>query len=113
MVSKKQIAVITYMLSNPTASDTKICNDCGIDVTTMWRWKHNDEFNATWEKMANDYWHDYVKQAQARMVELSHAQNLRVALSATQYILDSAGFNATQKIDANVDNKIINITVDD
>lgn len=114
-LTKKQRLYIDFALSHPTYSDSAISKEIETSTVQIYKWKKNPEFVEEYNKALKERWNSYSNEAQTIMHGLLHSAKDEVALRAAQYILDSTGYKATDKVelDANVNEKIIKVDIID
>lgn len=93
----KQIEAIQKIVyvSRPFATDDEITKLLGIGRTTWYRWRRDPLFVEALEKEHRKRWAQSANDAMRKMIELADAGDRLAA----QYILDSAGYAAPQKVE--------------
>lgn len=97
---------IEAMMAYPFATQEEIANLVGCSVATVRSWKYHPLFQEVLEKRLKEEWKDARKVAQATIIDLAKDGDFQ----ASKYILDSNGYNATQKVE--IENNQIKVTID-
>lgn len=105
MLKPRQKQLAELMVAEPNLSNEKYAERIGIDPTTLYRWKRNDEFNDYVHTLCQTRFKDMEKLAMQKLRE--HVENGN--WKACQYVLDSLGYLPEQKID--VKSSEINICI--
>ncbi len=98
---------IDYMLANPGWTPQGIADACGLHYMTVYRWLHSPLFMEAYRNRVDEKWANAITSAQIKLIERVNDNDW----NAIKYILDSAGYNAPQKVEVNSSNKIT-ITID-
>lgn len=104
----KQKRLAEMMVMNPDWSKGKIAQEMGIDPSTIYRWKQNQEFKEYMHSLCQDRFKDMERLAVKKLQE--HIKNGN--WKATQYVLDNLGYKPEEKIDIHSSDININITGD-
>lgn len=94
----KQLNCIEMMVLYPNMTQKDIAKEIQVSENTIVTWKKSPEFQAELKNRLDEEWKSYRKEAQQAMLKLMRDGNYQ----ATQYILDSNGLKATEKIEATV-----------
>lgn len=100
-------------VTRPDLNDTQIAETIGVSKVTVCKWKKNEEFQEALDKELKKQWKDAVTRAQKKLIELTESPRDDVALNAVKYILSSNGYDAPQKIEADVNEKVIKVDIVD
>ncbi len=100
---QKQLAEI--MVAEPQLSNEKYAERIGVDPSTIYRWKKNDEFNDYVHTLCQERFKDMEKLAMTKLREHIEKGNWK----ATQYVLDYMGYKPEETID--IKNGDINISI--
>lgn len=111
-LNKKMKAAVEIEISEPSITKTELANRVGVHINTITNWVNSPSYLNYRDQRLKEEWHDALKEAQSKMFDLMRNGKDDVAYRAAQYILDSNGYNATQKIEASVDTEI-KVTLDD
>lgn len=109
-LSTRQQNLLEYMLANPSLREYTCARNCGIPSSTYQRWKASGEFTKELNRRLEEQWEEGRRLAIEQMQELARQGNF----NANKYILDSLGYAAAKKIQADVstDNAInINLNI--
>ena len=107
-LSKRQKALIEFMLANPALPETVCARECGVPNSTYFDWKKKGEFTAELDRRLKEQWKDSERIAVDTMVSLCREGEY----SAAKYILDNLGYKPVDKIQAEV-SADITITIDE
>lgn len=108
LTKKQQTAAQLYALY-PKMSQSKICQEIGCSEQWFSYTKRKPEWQEYVTSILNEQWKDSIREAQQQMLNLMRNGDYR----ATQYILDSAGYGAVQKVNVVADNVITIEILDD
>lgn len=111
MLTRKQLQFIDYMVEHPTALDVDAHNDLGIAKKTISAWKRDDEFCEAYNQALRKVWQSYVPEALKKMKELMNCGRSDIEYKAAQYLMDTNGFKATDKVEVSTD-KPLSINID-
>lgn len=110
-LSKKQKLAIELLTSGAGMSYKQIAEEVGVNPKTLWSWRNEPEFVMFQDevKRINDArWEATVDAAREAAVKLCREGKTEMV----KFVLQNAGYNPTQKIDAEVHNDII-ITIEE
>lgn len=106
----KQIELLEAMLANPMMSDVKLGELLHLNNKTVGKWRKDPEFQEELKRRLAQQWKDAESLAQRKMIDLAAEGNFQ----ANKYILDSLGYAAPTKVEANVTGEqTINISIED
>lgn len=94
----KQLQLIEALLAEPMLPDTEVAKLLGINRNTVRVWKQKPEFQEELKKRLRETWEDSERTAVETMQSLARAGDFK----ASKYILDSLGYSAPVKIEADV-----------
>lgn len=94
----RQYELIEAMLANPMTPDTELAEMIGINRNTVREWKNKPEFQAELKARLAEKWADSERVAMETMQTLARDGDYK----ASKYILDSLGYAAPTKIEADV-----------
>lgn len=97
---------IEYMIAYPNCSIKEVSEQVGVHYMTAYNWYKSPLYMEEYRKRVSERWSDAISAAQLKLIEKIGEGDW----NSIKYILDSAGYNATQKVDVNT-NKIT-ITID-
>lgn len=107
-LTKRQKALLEYMLANPNLPETVCARACGVPNSTYFDWKKKGEFTAELDRRIKEMWADSERVAVDTMVSLCREGEY----AAAKYILDNLGYKPVDRIEANVKTDI-NITIEE
>lgn len=108
MLDQRHFTCIELMLAYPTMSISKLAEKVGVNRNTISDWRRNNtEFIEEYKRRLREKWEGHEVIAMQTMQKLAENGDFK----ASKYILDSLGYNATQKIEADI-NSEINIVVE-
>ena len=107
-LSKRQKALIEYMLANPSLPETVCARHCDVPNSTYFSWKQKGEFTDELDRRLKEMWKDSERVAVDTMVSLCREGEY----AAAKYILDNLGYKPVDKIQAEL-NTNITITIGD
>ena len=105
-LTKRQKALLEYMLANPSLPETVCARNCDVPNSTYFDWKKKGEFTAELDRRLKEQWKDSERVAVDTMVSLCREGEY----AAAKYILDNLGYKPVDKIQAEVSTDI-NITI--
>ena len=105
----KQKALIEAIIAYPNAPHTELAEIVGINRNTITQWKRDPEFQAALDARLKEVWKDSEAIAINTMRKLAVEGNFNGA----KYILDSLGYAPAQKVEAELKQAQINITIED
>ena len=104
----RQTKLIEAILANPGASNTELGEIVGASRNTISIWKKQEEFQETLRERLQEVWKESEAIAIDTMQNLAKEGNFHAA----KYILDSMGYAAVQKIEAELHSDI-NINIEE
>lgn len=104
-LTPKMERAFDYMLANPNFTVVEIAKVCEVHYNTAYNWSRSPVFIEEYKKRVNEKWAKAISTAQLQLIERVKADDWK----AIQYILDSAGYNAAQKVELKSDTITINI----
>ena len=105
----RQLQLIEAMMANPMQPDTLLAEQLNINRNTVREWKNKPEFQEELKRRLRKKWEDSERMAMETMQTLAQSGDFK----ASKYILDSLGYAATVKVEADVSTDInINIGED-
>lgn len=99
---------LEYMLANPHFKIADIARVCEVHYQTAYKWVKSPVYYEEYKRRVNTQWREAVQTAQLQLINRVRNDDWK----AIEYILDSAGYNATQKVELKNDTITINITGD-
>lgn len=106
MLKPKQIKCL-QLLVRGDMTDKKIAEAINISPKTLCEWKKNcEEFQREYNKMMRSNLQYAAPKAFRKQIRLLYSHNDMVAHMAAKDIMDRAGFNPIEKIDANVNDSV-------
>lgn len=105
----KQKALIEAIIAHPNAPHTELAEIVGINRNTITVWKRDPEFQEALDARIKEVWKD------SEMLAVNAMRNLAAQgnFNGAKYILDSLGYAPAQRIEAEVKEANINITIED
>lgn len=107
-LTNRQLEFIEYLLANPLVTNTKAGEEIGVSRNTIAEWKSRPEFQKEYRRRLDEKWRDSELMAMETMQNLAREGDYKAA----KYILDSLGYAAPTKIEADVNAKtdiVINV----
>jgi DNA-binding CsgD family transcriptional regulator len=102
----RQLKLIEALMANPMLPDIKIAEELGINRNTVREWKNKPEFKEELQRRLRAQWEDSERMAVDTMQTLAQGGDFKAA----KYILDSLGYAAPVKVEADISTNInINI----
>lgn len=101
----KMEKALDYMLANPSFTIMEMSKVCDIHYQTAYNWANSPVFWEEYRRRVNEKWGKAISTAQLQLIERVKSDDWK----AIQYILDSAGYNASQKVELKSDTITINI----
>lgn len=105
MLKPKQKKAAEIMVDEPNLSGFKIAERLGIDPTTMYRWRKNEEFQEYVHSLCKERFKDMEKLAIEKLRE--HVKNNN--WKATEYVLNGLGYKPKEEI--GITTKDINLNI--
>lgn len=100
------------LLINSNLNYSQICEEVGINMKTLWRWRHEPDFaqfQAEYQKLKDEQWLATIEAARRSALKLCAEGNQRMV----EFVLKNDGLNPTQKVDADVNVEAQVVFVDD
>ena len=110
LTAKQRQAV--NLLINANMTYTQVCEEVGINMKTLWRWRNEPEFahfQDEYQRLRDEQWLATVETARRSALKLCADGNQRMV----EFILKNDGLNPTQKVDADVNMTAQVVFVDD
>ena len=107
-LTKRQKALLEYMLANPSLPETVCAKNCDVPNSTYFDWKKRGEFTAELDRRLKEQWKDSERIAVETMVALCK----KGEYAAAKYILDNLGYKPIERVQAEVSTDIT-ITIGD
>lgn len=105
----RQLQLIEAMMANPMQPDTLLAEQLSINRNTVREWKNKPEFQEELRRRLREKWEDSERMAMETMQTLAQSGDFK----ASKYILDSLGYAAAVKVEADISTDInINIGED-
>lgn len=104
----RQLQLIDALMANPMMPDTKLADELGINRNTVREWKNKPEFQEELRRRLREKWEDSERMAMDTMQMLAQSGDFK----ASKYILDSLGYAAPVKVEADISTDIT-ITIDE
>lgn len=112
-LNEKQKMALELMTSGLGLRYKEIAEACGIGVRTLWSWRNDPDykiFQDELDRINDERWEAITDAARASAMRLVQADNSHFV----EYILKNAGYNPTQKVEADIsDSVVINVYGDD
>ena len=108
-ISNRQKEMIEAMLAHPMVTNTAIAEMIGVHPDTIRRWLNKEEVYAELKKRLQEQWEDAERAAQETMISLVREGDFK----ASKYVLDSLGYAAPTKVEAEIKEGNINIIIDE
>ena len=109
-LNKKQRIALELLTSGEGLTYKEIAEQAGVSPKTLWNWRNGNDFTEFQEelkKLNDERWQAAEDAARAAAIRLCKEGNPKMV----QFVLQNAGYNPTQKIEADVKTDIvINIT---
>lgn len=110
-INKKQRIALELLTSGEGMSYKEIAEAAGVSPKTLWNWRcGNDftEFQAELKRLNDERWLAAEDAAREGAIRLCKEGNQKMI----QFVLQNAGYNPTQKVEADI-NSTINITIEE
>ena len=98
-----------FMLSNPNCTIKDVSEAMNVHYQTAYSWFKSPLFMDKYRELVNEQWGRAVSVAQLQLINRVSENDWK----AVEYILDSAGYNGTQKFSLTNDKITINIEGDE
>ena len=111
-LTEKQQMALDLMTSGLGMSYKDIAAAVGVNPRTLWDWRHEPaytHFQEELKRIEDDRWLAIIDAARASAARLVAADNPKM----TEFVLKNAGYNPTQKVEADVEMKSQVVIVDD
>lgn len=105
-ISKKQRIALELLTSGEGLTLKEIAERADVTPKTLWNWRNGNDFTEFQEELKrlnDERWQAAEDAARAAAIRLCKEGNQKMV----QFVLQNAGYNPTQKIDADVHNDII------
>ena len=105
-LNKKQKIALQLLTSGEGMSFQAIADAANINVKTLYNWRNCPEyaeFQSELKRINDERWEATVDAAREAAVKLCREGNQKMV----QFVLQNAGYNPTQKVEADVHNDII------
>lgn len=107
-LSNRQKSFMEELIANPMLPYYTVGKMCEIPVSTLQRWKKDEEFLKEYNDKLKEVWEDGERCAIDTMLSLCREGNYKAA----EFILKNHGYNPATKVDANISGETtINITI--
>lgn len=110
-INKKQRIALELLTSGEGMSYKEIAEAAGVTPKTLWNWRNSNDFTEFQEelKRLNDIrWQAAEDAARESAIRLCKEGNQKMV----QFVLQNAGYNPTQKVEADLHNDIV-INIED
>lgn len=110
-LNKKQKIALELLTSGDGMSYKEIAEAAGVSPKTLWNWRCSNEFTEFQEELKrlnDDRWLATIDAARAAAMRLVNADNQKMV----QFVLQNAGYNPTQKVEADLHTEI-NINIEE
>lgn len=94
---ERKIQIMRYWVDNPSLTYEQIAKDMKVSSKTFYLWRRDKWFMEKYHELCKERF----KTLQALAVEKLGEQVKGGSFNAVKYVLDSQGYNATQKIETN------------
>ncbi len=105
-ITTKQRKAIEMLTSGEGYSFKEIAAEVGVNVKTLYDWRNSPEYTLFQEELSrinNARWQAAEDAARAAAIKLCKEGNQRMV----QFVLQNAGYNPTQKVEADLHNDIV------
>ena len=111
MLNPKQVECLKLMMQNPKISGKELAEALKVTEKTISQWKNrHTEFQEEYNTLVRSKIQYAATQALGKQIDLLQSRNDMVAHLAAKDLMDRAGFNPVEKIDADIDTELtINI----
>ena len=110
-LNRKQRIALELLTSGEGMKLQDIANEAGVNVKTLYNWRHlpeHAEFQSELKRINDERWEATVDAARAAALRLVANDNQKMV----QFVLQNAGYNPTQKVEADINTDII-INIDE
>lgn len=108
-IAPRQKEMIEAMLAHPMLTNTAIAQMLDVHPDTIRRWLNKEEVFNELKKRLEEQWQDAERAAQETMISLVREGDFK----ASKYVLDSLGYAAPTKVEAEIKENNITITIDE
>lgn len=98
---------LNYMVAHPNCTIMEVSKATEVHYQTAYAWFKSPIFIERYQNLVNEQWSKAISDAQLHLINKIKAEDW----NAIKYILDSAGYNAPQKVELSTNT--IKITVND
>ena len=105
-LNKKQRIALECLTSGEGMSYKEIAEAAGVSPKTLWNWRNSNdftEFQEELERINNERWQAAEDAARAAAIRLCKEGNQKMV----QFVLQNAGYNPTQKVEADLHTDIV------
>lgn len=96
---------LEYMIAHPHCTMKELSEQVGVHYMTAYKWYKSPIYMDEYRKRVNEEWTDAISAAQLKLIEKIDDGDW----NSIKYILDSAGYNAPQKLEVSTNKITINI----
>lgn len=110
-LTTKQKQALTLLTCGKGMTYTQISEAVGVNSKTLWRWRNEPEFaefQDELKRIEEERWLAIVDAAKASAMRLVEGDNVKM----TEFVLKNAGYNPTQKVEAEISTDI-NIIIEE
>ena len=111
-LTEKQQKALELLTSGRGMSYKQIAEEVGVRRETLWRWLHEQPFatfQEAYKQLNDEKWMATVEAAREAALKLC----LEGKPDLVKFVLQNAGYNPSQKVEANVDVKSQVVIIDD
>jgi transposase-like protein len=105
-LNKKQRIALECLTSGAGMSYKEIAEAAGVSAKTLWNWRNGNEFTEFQEELKrlnDERWQAAEDAARAAAIRLCKEGNQKMV----QFVLQNAGYNPTQKVEADLHTDIV------
>lgn len=105
-LTDKQKKALELLTCGKGLTYKQIAEEVGINPKNLWRWRNEPEFahfQAELKRLDDERWMALIDAAQASAKRLVEGDNQKM----TEFVLRNAGYNPTNKVEADVKNDIV------
>jgi hypothetical protein len=105
-LTSKQQRALELLTSGVGMTYTAIAEEVGVNRKTLWRWCHEPQyatFQQCWKQLNDEKWMVTVEAAREAALKLC----LEGKTDMVKFVLQNAGYNPTQKVEADVKTDIV------
>lgn len=110
-LSKKQQIAVELLTSGEGLTLRQVAERAGVNAKTLWRWRNEPEYATFQEELArinNERWQAAEDAAREAAIRLCKEGNQKMV----QFVLQNAGYNPTQRVEAELHTDIV-INIED